>query len=125
MDLIHSSPDLADRQGRRAAASRVLPVVRLGWGTFLGVAPARALRLLGGEDTPPARLILRVLGARHVAEAALETIRPGRYLGALAAGDGLHALTAVGLAVSDRRWRRPALTDAVIATGFAVWTWRR
>jgi hypothetical protein len=43
-----------------------------------------------------------------------------RYMGI--AADGLHAVTAVGLAVLDPRWRRGALTDTAIAILFAAAT---
>jgi hypothetical protein len=79
------------------------------------------LALMGGADEDPLpRRVLRVLGARHIVQAVLE-----RCFGAgarrLGVGvDVLHAATDVGFGVADSRWRRAALTDAVITTGFAV-----
>jgi hypothetical protein len=70
-----------------------------------------------------AAAVLRVLGVRHIGQAVVEAPGPQpvvRYLGA--AVDGLHALTAVGLAVIDPRWRRGALTDTAIAAFFAATT---
>lgn len=97
---------------------------RLGWGTLLLGAPSLTLRLLGGEPTPAARKVARVLGIRHVLQ-ALGTRRAGgdhRYL--LAAVDGAHAASAVAFSVFDRRWRRAALTDAAVAACFGLTTAR-
>jgi hypothetical protein len=98
--------------------------LRIGWGAALIAAPRPLLRGLACVNDPADRVavaVLRVLGARHVAQAAFEVLAPQpvvRYLGA--AVDGLHALTAVGLAVLDPRWRRGALTDTAIAAFFAA-----
>jgi hypothetical protein len=84
------------------------------------------LRLLARADAPADRVavaVLRVLGLRHVGQAVVEVLGPQpvvRHLGA--AVDGLHALTAVGLAVLDPRWRRGALTDTAVAAFFAAAT---
>ena len=100
--------------------------LRIGWGAALITAPRPLLRGLARVDDPADRVavaVLRVLGARHVAQAVVETLWPQpvvRYLGT--AVDGLHALTAVGLAVVDARWRRGALTDTAIAASFAATT---
>ena len=92
---------------------RAVTAVRVGWGAALIAAPRPLLRGLARADGPADRVavaVLRVLGVRHVAQAVGEMLGPQpivRYLGA--AVDGLHALTAVGLAVLDPRWRRGAL----------------
>ena len=105
---------------------RAVTAVRVGWGAALIAAPRPLLRGLARADGPADRVavaVLRVLGVRHVAQAVAETLGPQpivRYLGA--AVDGLHALTAVGLAVLDPRWRRGALTDTAIAASFAATT---
>jgi hypothetical protein len=98
--------------------------LRIGWGTALVAAPRPLLRGLARADAPAERVavaVLRVLGVRHVGQAVVEMLGPQpvvRYLGA--AVDGLHALTAVGLAVVDPRWRRGALTDTAITAFFAA-----
>jgi hypothetical protein len=105
---------------------RTVTAVRIGWGAALIAAPRPLLRGLARADEPVGRVavaVLRVLGLRHVAQAVVETLGPQpavRYLGT--AVDGLHALTAVGLAVLDPRWRRGALTDTAIAASFAAAT---
>ncbi|MFU8850745.1 hypothetical protein ACNAW0_07140 [Micromonospora sp. SL1-18] len=94
--------------------------VRLAWGTTLIVAPRRVLRRWGH----PSRLAvgtLRVLGVRHLAQAAVTLRRPvPLVLVAGAAADLLHAGTALALAAVDRRQRRIALLDTAIAGGWTV-----
>jgi len=100
--------------------------LRIGWGAALVAAPRPLLRGLTGADAPAdpvAAAVLRVLGVRHIGQAVVEVLGPQpvvRYLGA--AVDGLHALTALGLAVLDPRRRRGALTDTAIAAFFAAGT---
>jgi hypothetical protein len=76
---------------------------------------------MGGadEDRTPRR-VMRVLGARHLVEAAVEQRfgKIGRTLGV--ATDVIHAAVDVMFGVGDPRWRRAAFTDAVIAGGFVV-----
>jgi hypothetical protein len=116
-------PGRAERPGR--GVLRLLGI-RVAWGVVLVAAPRPLLRAVAGRDDPGDRIavvVLRVLGARHLAQAALEGLGPQpvlRYLGT--AVDGLHALTALGLAVLDPRWRRAALTDSAVATAFAAAT---
>lgn len=98
---------------------------RVVWGALLLTVPDRVLAVshsdIPRDDT--ARWVLRVLGGRHLAQAAIELAWPRpavRYLGA--AVDAIHALTSAGLAVADRRWRRSAVLDAAVASGFALGT---
>lgn len=107
------------------SAGSAVMAVRVLWGATLLIAPQRVLELTQ-PDRPRsvvALRVLRVLGARHLVQTAVQLAGPApvvQYLGA--ASDGLHALSGVGLAVLDRRWRRAALIDSVIATGFTVGT---
>lgn len=94
--------------------------VRLAWGAFLLAAPGRAVRLLGGTPSPGARNVARVLGTRHVAQAVVAAHDGGRHRLLLATIDWLHAASGLALAAVDRRWRRPALADAALATTFGV-----
>lgn len=107
-----------DRPGRTAPLSLA---VRIAWGTALIVAPGPVLRLMGGidEGRVPRRLI-RALGARHLLQAAVER-KSGHRVRQIGVGvDLAHATTDVLFACIDRRWTRPALTDAAITTGFAA-----
>jgi hypothetical protein len=93
-------------------------LARVAWGVALATVPGRILGVTQPErpSTPVAPRILRVLGVRHLLQAGVETLVPMptvHYLGAVA--DGLHALSGVGLAAVDPRWRRAALIDSAIA----------
>jgi hypothetical protein len=105
-------------------ASGVL-MARVAWGVVLLVAPDRVLALSHGDDPHDrtARRVLRILGCRHLAQAAIELVGPRPAVQYLGAGvDGIHALTSAGLAAVDRRWRRSAVIDAAVASGFAIGT---
>lgn len=103
----------------RVSVVRTSALTRLIWGGMLLGAPRPVLRLLGGRQTALARTVLRVLGARHVLQATVTALRPTRIVLAGGAGlDGLHALTALALAILDPSQARIALTDAGIA---ATW----
>jgi hypothetical protein len=104
------------------AATGVL-LARAVWGVALVTAPNRILGLTQPDrpDTPVANRLLRVLGVRHVLQAGVEAFATApavHYLGA--AADELHALSGIGLAVLDRRWRRAALIDSAIASALGV-----
>lgn len=105
--------------GRRLASLVLLG--RAGWGSLLVLRPAAGLRLLGGpEPSGSARPIVRTLGARHLAQVALEVTRGPAWRRLGTAVDALHATSAVAFAVVDPSWRRAALTDATIAGLFAA-----
>ncbi|MCW3845083.1 hypothetical protein ONA70_33955 [Micromonospora yasonensis] len=95
-------------------------LTRLAWGAALTVAPHRVL-LRWGHPSGLAVAVLRVLGVRHLAQAAMTLRRPTPVvLTAGAAADALHATTALALAAVDRRQRRIALLDTAIAGGWAL-----
>jgi hypothetical protein len=78
-------------------------------------APDRILSSIHGlyNDTK-SRVITRILGARHLTQAALSERRPGAEVLAMGRwADTVHALTALTLAVGDRdRLAVLVLTDA-------------
>jgi len=85
-------------------------------------------RLLGADGRTPvtatAVAFARVLGLRHLLQASATALAPtGPVSGLGAALDTLHAGSCVGLAALSPRWRRAALLDAVIETGFAAAGW--
>ncbi|WP_422746377.1 hypothetical protein ACN27E_02135 [Mycobacterium sp. WMMD1722] len=107
-------------------STRYLEVVRAGWGAALVTAPVAVLHTVAGDDQPDrwAINVARILGARHLLQALLSGRRPSPEV--LAAGvwvDGVHALTALLLALADRRRARLGLADAAFATvwGGAGW----
>jgi hypothetical protein len=63
---------------------------------------------------------MRILGARHLVEAAVEASfgRSAREAGVWV--DGLHATTSLAFAWRSRPWRRAAFVDAAIASSFAA-----
>jgi hypothetical protein len=103
---------------------RAAPVplaLRIAWGTALMISPGTVLRLFGGTDvgTTPRR-VMRVLGARHIAQAGAEWAFGGRAREIGIVVDVLHAATDIGFSIVNPRWRRAALSDTAIATGFVV-----
>ena len=116
MSLRDQSPS---GQGQRAAP--VPLILRICWGMLLLISPGTVLRLFGGADqgvTP--RRVMRVLGARHVAQAGTEWAFGGRARQIGTVVDLLHAATSAGLALIDPRWRRAALSDTAVTAGFVV-----
>lgn len=115
-----TDPDL-----RRTGAAAVIRAV---WGGVLLGAPGAVLAVTIRSDPAflgPARVVLRVLGARQIGQAAVEARWPRpRVLALAAVVDGLHASSGLALAALDPKWRRPALLDAAVALGFALTTAR-
>lgn len=99
---------------------RGIELVRAGWGAALLVAPGTVLERVHGLEVDRKSLVIaRILGARHLVQASLSGVNPGPEV--LAAGvwvDTVHALTAFGLAVVDRRRARAGVTDGIVA---GVW----
>jgi hypothetical protein len=96
-------------------------LIRAAYGAALCCAPAPLIRLAGGPPDGRTRAVVRVLGARHLAQAAMVAWRP--VPGVLALGvvvDMLHSASMIALAVADPSRRRVALTDGLIAAAFAV-----
>lgn len=98
----------------------VLGLTRLGWGLTLLALPGDVARAVGADDMRAVRRLGRVLGARHVLQATIELASWPRWRRLGAAVDGLHAISAMGAAGADRRWRRPALIDGALAGTFAA-----
>jgi hypothetical protein len=100
----------------------LVTAARTGWGGLLVAVPGRMFAAVAGRPaTTRDRWMLRALGTRHLAQAAITATRPApavRWAGA--AVDLLHAATCAGAAVFLPRWRRPGLVDGVAAAGFAL-----
>lgn len=101
---------------------RVFAAVRAGWGAVLVLCPDAVVGSASGRSpTSATRVVARILGARHLAQAAagLEWhSQTARDLGL--ATDMLHALTGLGFAMLPTGWRRGALLDASLAAAFAA-----
>lgn len=108
------------------AVSRLPETVRAGYGVALLLAPGTMLRLCTRHPaSPAARRVTRLLGARHLLQAALTAGTSGTGPGATRLGIGAavdlaHAMSMAGLAIADRRVRAAAAADALVATTFAA-----
>ncbi|HLI41936.1 MAG TPA: hypothetical protein VKV35_09875 [Streptosporangiaceae bacterium] len=103
-------------------AARWFAAARAGYGLALVGRPGRAVRLAQGSPADGrARAVTRVLGARHLIQAAVTAARPGPRTLALGAGaDAAHAASMLALAAAGPRRRHAALTDAAVAAAFAA-----
>ena len=104
-------------------ASPVLAVLQLAR-AVLGVAcltvPSRTAALMGAGKTGTAIRVARILGARHIAQGLATGVHPpGTVLALGAEADATHAATMLALGMISRRWRRPAMRDALIAAALA------
>ena len=98
-----------------------LSAVRATGGAVMLLAPGTVCRLYGQPPTPAAQGVVRVLGARHVVQAAVTLARPDRLVvGGGALVDLAHAASAVVWAALAREHRRPGLTSAAAATVLAA-----
>ncbi|TAM65010.1 hypothetical protein [Mycobacterium sp.] len=105
---------------------RAIELIRAGWGGVLLAAPAEVLGHIHGIRVDRRAIVVtRILGARHLVQALLSGVDPGPEV--LAAGvwvDTVHSVTALGLAVVDRRRARGGVTDALVAASWAGLGWR-
>lgn len=100
---------------------QVLSAVRAAAGTAMLLAPGAVCRAYGQHPAPTAQAVVRVLGTRHVVQAAVTLARPDRLtVGGGALVDLAHAASAVLWAGLARDHRRPGLTSATAATLLAV-----
>jgi len=105
----------------RLRAVRATEVVRAAYGVAELAAPdALARRALGVRRSSRERTVARLLGARHVAQAALTTLVGDRRARLVGGGvDTLHSASMVAWALADRRRGRQAWGEAVSAALFA------
>ena len=106
-----------------SAPARLLQVARAGYGGALLTMPGPVIRLATGRPAGPgARAVARVLGARHLLQAALTTAAASSRLslGIGAVVDLAHAASMAALALADRQARRLTLPDALIETTVAA-----
>jgi hypothetical protein len=100
----------------------LLPAFRACYGMALLCAPGPLLGLATGQ--PPgqrARIVIRVLGARHLAQAVLTAWRPRPAVLLAGAGvDACHSVSMLALAAADPPMRRAGLADALAAAVFTA-----
>lgn len=92
-------------------------------GAALLLDPEALLSRVGLVDsTPGARRLARLLGARQLAQALLLAFAPSGEAAALASViDATHCTSMLVLARLSARYRRAALSSAVIAAMFCLW----
>jgi hypothetical protein len=104
------------------AAGRELQRIRVGYGVALVFVPGTTILLATGRlPSRRTRRVAQLLGARHLAQAALTAAAPRP--GVLAAGalvDAVHATSMLLLAAVSRAGRSAALTDALAEAAFAA-----
>jgi hypothetical protein len=131
--------------GDKSNVAGVLTLARAGYGLALVCAPGMLIRLTAGPGAAGAglsgpaevgaqaravrsraRTVARVLGARHLVQAAVtaagQRADPGSplALGGGAAVDLVHAASMLALGALDRRVRRTTFTDAALETALAA-----
>jgi hypothetical protein len=106
-----------------ALVPRVLfPAARACYGAALLCVPGLALGLCTGRaSSQRARAVVRILGARHLAQAVLTLWRPSPAVLLGGAGvDACHAATMLALAVADPELRTAGIADCAAATAFTA-----
>jgi hypothetical protein len=100
----------------------LVPLARAGYGAALLCAPGPMIGVVTGQ--PPsrrARQVARVLGVRHLAQAAMTVLNPGPEVVALGVVvDLLHAASMFAFAAVVPDLRDAELADALAATALAV-----
>lgn len=101
---------------------RIIEIGRAGWGAAMLCAPRVILEHIHHVEIDTKSVVVsRILGARHLGQAALSGINPSPEVLAMGVWvDAVHAGSAVALAVLDRSRARAGFTDAAIAAGWAA-----
>ena len=110
------------RERPPGSRSLAVPLARAGYGAALLCAPGPMIRACTGQvPSLRARRVARVLGLRHLAQAAVTAWAPGPGLvTAGAAIDVCHAVSMLALAAASRPLRRAELADGLAAATLAV-----
>ena len=103
------------------ASARALQAVRVGYGMVLVLTPGPVLRLVTGRiPSPRACRVARVLGARHLIQAAVTAAAPRPEVFAIGGEvDTVHAASML-LASIWPGARRAALADALVEAALAA-----
>ena len=100
-------------------AQTAFVVARVSWGCFLLVVPPGLTGALGLSSDRRAMTTMRVLGLRHLVQAAVVGGR-GQQVRVGALVDLLHGVSMLLLACIDTQRRKAALLDAGVAFAFAA-----
>jgi hypothetical protein len=100
----------------------LVPLARAGYGAALLCAPGPVIRVCTRQSPDlRARRVTRVLGIRHLAQAAVTGWAPGPGVVAVGAViDLCHAASMLALAAAGQSLRRAELADALAAATLAV-----
>jgi hypothetical protein len=103
-------------------ARLLVPLARASYGAALLCAPGPIIGVVTGQPpSPRARQVARVLGVRHLAQAAVTAVNAGPEVVTLGVVvDLLHAASMFALAALVPDLRRAELADALAATALAV-----
>jgi len=112
---VHRCPNVESS----SRAQTAFVVARVSWGCLLLVLPLRLVRTLGLPSDRRAIATIRVLGLRHLVQAAVVGGR-GRRIRVGALVDLLHGVSMLLFARFDAPRRRAALLDATVAFGFGA-----
>lgn len=97
-------------------ATRALGVAGCAWGAALMTRPRAVAETVAAGRAVPAPWIVRLLGARQFGQGATLLWRPDRRRLLTGAGiDTVHAISMLGLAAANPRYRRAALLSAAVA----------
>jgi hypothetical protein len=106
-----------------ATAVRAAAAGRAAVGLAMLLRPDDVARRLGSPTTG-GHPVLRVLGARHLVQAAVLSARPSaEVVAGSVAVDALHVASDLALAAVRGDRRRPALRDAAVSTAVLLATW--
>jgi hypothetical protein len=106
----------------RPAPRLAIPLARAGYGAALLCVPGPLIRACTGRSpSSRARGMARVLGVRHLAQAAITAGAPGPEMFTVGSAiDLCHVASMLGLAAVDKSLRRAELADALVAAALAV-----
>jgi hypothetical protein len=110
---------------RAAVGGLALGLAQVGGGALLVARPGEVGRAVSsGGGRPPAPAVVRLLGARMLAQGIVVALFPRRRV-CRAAGvvDGAHAASMLGLAAVTATYRRAALASAGVAVVSAASDW--
>jgi hypothetical protein len=118
MALRHQRTPLAAAPPLAAA----LQWTRIGLGVTYLMFPALAARAAGDQGhRATATVVARILGARHLIQAAATAGQPaGAVLALGAEADAAHAASMLAVGLISRSWRRAALRDCLLAAALAA-----